>query len=289
VILCGGRGTRLRERTREIPKPLIEIGGRPIVEHVIELYAAQGFRRFLLATGYRGELIERFAAARAWPTGVEVRCVDTGANTPTGGRVKLLAGALSARDWLGSTAASEGGGMAASEGGGMAASEGGGMAASEGGGMAASEGGESFCLTYADGLADIDLERLLRFHESHGALATITVVRPELQFGVAELDGEDGRVLGFREKPRSEHWINGGFLCLRAGALDYLREDSVLEREPLQQLAADEQLRAYRHEGFWECMDTYKDAVALNDLWASGVAPWRVLAGVRTPAQNPSL
>jgi glucose-1-phosphate cytidylyltransferase len=144
----------------------------------------------------------------------------------------------------------------------------------------------TFCLTYSDGLADIDLARLLRFHEAHGALATITVVRPELQFGVAELDGDDGRVLGFREKPRSEHWINGGFLCLRPGALDYLTHDSVLEREPLQRLAAADQLRAYRHEGFWECMDTYKDAIALNDLWASGSAPWRVRAGVRPPAQN---
>jgi glucose-1-phosphate cytidylyltransferase len=232
AILCGGRGTRLRERTREIPKPLIEIGGRPIVEHVIELYAAQGFRRFLLATGYRGELIERFARARPWPEGITVRCVDTGLDTSTGGRLQRL-GALLA-------------------------------------------GGETFCATYADGLADIDLTRLLRFHESHGALATMTVVRPALQFGVAELDGPDGRVLGFREKPRSEHWVNGGFFCFRAGALAYLRADSVLEREPLQRLAAAGQLRAYRHEGFWECMDTYKDAVALNDLWASGNAPWRI-------------
>jgi len=158
--------------------------------------------------------------------------VDTGLDTPTGGRVKRLEGLLA--------------------------------------------GESTFCLTYSDGLADIDLTRLLRFHEGHGALATITVVRPELQFGVAELDGEDGRVLGFREKPRSEHWINGGFLCLRAAALDYLAHDSVLEREPLQRLAAADQLRAFRHEGFWECMDTYKDTVALNDLWASGAAPWRL-------------
>ncbi len=256
AILCGGRGTRLRERTAEIPKPLVEIGGRPIVQHVVELYAAQGFRRFLLATGYRGELIARFAAAHHWPAGVEVRCVDTGVDTPTGGRVKLLAGATAAREWL--------------------------RDAADG------PGGESFCLTYADGLADIDLAQLLRFHESHGALATVTVVRPELQFGVAELDGEDGRVLGFREKPRSEHWINGGFFCLRPGALAYLGPESVLEREPLQRLAADGQLRAYRHEGFWECMDTYKDAVALNDLWAAGAAPWRAPAGVRAAAQNHS-
>jgi glucose-1-phosphate cytidylyltransferase len=246
VILCGGRGARLRERTLEIPKPLVEIGGQPIVQHVIELYVAQGFRRFVLATGYKGELIERFVAARRWPVGVEVQCVDTGPDTPTGGRIKLLADLLAAADARGCLGLLRDG---------------------------------TFCVTYADGLADIDLARLLAFHESHGALATITVVRPELQFGVAELDGPGGRVLGFREKPRSEHWVNGGFLCLRPGAFAYIEADSVLEREPLQRLAAAGQLRAYRHEGFWECMDTYKDAVALNDLWASGAAPWRVCGG----------
>jgi glucose-1-phosphate cytidylyltransferase len=137
------------------------------------------------------------------------------------------------------------------------------------------EGEEVICATYADGLADIDLGALLDFHRGHGALATMTVVRPELQFGVTELDG-DGRVLGFREKPRSEHWMNGGFFCFRAGVLAYLESDSVLERAPLERLAADGQLRAHRHEGFWECMDTYKDAVLLNDLWAAGEAPWRM-------------
>jgi glucose-1-phosphate cytidylyltransferase len=232
VILCGGRGARLQERTRELPKPLVEIGGRPILWHVIALYAAQGFRRFLLATGYRGEAIERFAAAQAWPEGVAVQCVDTGLDTPTGGRIKLLESQLAAEP--------------------------------------------VFCATYADGLADIDLAQLLAFHDDHGALATMTVVRPELQFGITELDGADGRVLGFREKPRSEHWINGGFFCLRTGVFSYLEVDSVLERGPLEGLAAAGELRAYRHEGFWECMDTYKDAVALNDLWASGAAPWRV-------------
>jgi glucose-1-phosphate cytidylyltransferase len=230
AILCGGRGTRLREHTQEIPKPLVEIGGLPILWHVIQLYAVQGFERFLLATGYKGELIERFAAATAWPEGVRVECFDTGLDTPTGGRIKLLEEPLA---------------------------------------------GEPFCATYADGVASVDLSELLRFHSAHGALATMTVVRPELQFGVTELDASDGRVLGFREKPRSEHWINGGFFCFETGTFDYLKRDSVLEREPLEGLAANGELRAHRHEGFWECMDTYKDAVALNDLWASGNAPWR--------------
>jgi glucose-1-phosphate cytidylyltransferase len=233
VILCGGRGTRLREQTQEIPKPLVEIGGLPIVWHVIQLYAVQGFRRFLLATGHKGELIERFAAAHAWPVGVSVSCVATGEATQTGGRIKLLEPLL--------------------------------------------EGEASFCATYADGLADIDLRELVRAHCADGALATVTVVRPRLQFGVAELGAGD-RVRGFREKPRSEHWINGGFFCFSAGALEYIGEDSVLEQAPLRRLAADGQLRAHRHEGFWECMDTYKDAVALNDLWSAGTAPWKVWA-----------
>jgi glucose-1-phosphate cytidylyltransferase len=212
---------------RELPKPLVEIGELPILWHVIQLYAAQGFERFLLATGYRGELIERFVAAHEWPARVRVRCVDTGRDTPTGGRVKLLEPHL---------------------------------------------GSERFCLTYADGLADIDLGALLSFHRAHGMLATMTVVRPQMQFGVTELDGD--QVLGFHEKPRSEQWINGGFFCLESGSLDYFEVDSVLEREPLEIMAREGQLHAYRHRGFWECMDTYKDAIALNDLWASGEPPW---------------
>ncbi|HEX8086631.1 MAG TPA: sugar phosphate nucleotidyltransferase [Solirubrobacteraceae bacterium] len=232
VILCGGRGTRLQEHTPGIPKPLVEIGGRPIVWHVIQIYAAQGLRDFVLCTGYRGELIEEFADATDWPEGVEVRCVDTGLDTPTGGRVHA------ARDHVGDG---------------------------------------TFLVTYADGLADVDLRRLRAFHRAHGAAATMTVVRPELQFGVAQLDGDD-RVLGFHEKPRSDHWINGGFFCFEPVVFDYLGPSSVLEREPLEGLADDGQLRAYRHTGFWDCMDTYKDAVLLNDLWAEGDAPWKVWA-----------
>ena len=229
VILCGGRGTRLRERTESVPKALVEIGGRPILWHVIQIYAAQGFERFLLATGYMGEAVAEFAAAERWPQGARVEAIDTGLDTPTGGRVAALAERLQ---------------------------------------------GERFCATYADGVAAVDLTAQLDFHSGHGALATVTVVRPDLQWGVAELEGDE--VTGFVEKPRSEHWINGGFFCFEAGVLDYLDEDSVLEREPLSRLAADEQLRAYRHEGFWDCMDTYKDAVVLNDLWTAGRAPWRI-------------
>jgi len=232
AILCGGRGTRLQEHTQSIPKPLVEIGGEPIVWHVIQIYAAQGLRRFWLLTGYKGHLIEEYVSSRGWPEGVEVRCVDTGEDTPTGGRIRQAGEML---------------------------------------------GDRAFCATYADGVADIDIRALVEFHRDHGDLATVTVVRPELQFGITELDG-DGRVRGFQEKPRSEHWVNGGFFCFEHGALGYVGEDSVLEREPLERLASVGQLHAYRHEGFWECMDTYKDAVQLNDVWASGGAPWKVWA-----------
>lgn len=229
VILCGGRGTRLRERTEVVPKALIEIGGRPILWHVIEIYAAQGFERFVLCTGYLGTMIDEFVRAESWPAGVSVECVDTGLDTPTGGRIKQVGDRLAEA---------------------------------------------TFCATYADGVADIDLTRLLEFHHAHGELATVTVVQPFLQWGIAQLDGA-GRVEGFVEKPRTENWINGGFFCFERGVLDYLREDSVLEREPFERLAADGQLRAYQHIGFWDCLDTYKDAVLLNDLWNSGRAPWK--------------
>ena len=212
-----------------MPKALVEIGGRPILWHVIQIYAAQGFERFLLATGYMGEAVEEFVASQRWPEGVAVECVDTGLDTPTGGRIARLAPLLGERP---------------------------------------------FCVTYADGVADVDLAAQLEFHGGHGALATMTVVQPDLQWGVAELNGD--RVDGFVEKPRSEHWINGGFFCFEPGALGYIDGDAVLEREPLTRLAADGQLRAFRHEGFWDCMDTYKDAVVLNDLWRGGEAPWRI-------------
>jgi len=231
VILCGGRGTRLRERTESIPKALVEIGGRPILWHVISIYSSQGHTRFLLLTGYKGELILDWARRVGWPEGVRVECLDTGLETPTGGRIKLAEERLDG----------------------------------------------PFSATYADGVADIDLPALARFHAEGGAQATVTVVRPQLQFGVAEVDDED-RIRAFHEKPRLDSWINGGFFCFEPDVLDYLTEQSVLEREPLERLAADGQLRGYRHQGFWDCMDTYKDAALLNDLWKSGDPPWRVWA-----------
>lgn len=231
LILCGGAGTRLREHAQSLPKPLVEVGGRPIVWHVVQIYLAQGFVDFVLLTGFKGRLLEEFVAATPWPAGVSVRCFDTGIDTPTGGRLRRASDLL--------------------------------------------QGDETVCVTYADGVADLDLASLLADHRRHRAPATMTVVRPQLQFGVADLDG-DGMVRGFVEKPRLSHWVNGGFFCFQPGVLRALAPDDVLERRPLDRLAAAGELRAFRHEGFWACMDTYKDVVALNELWASARAPWKL-------------
>ena len=230
VILCGGRGTRLQEHSSVLPKPLIDVGGRPIVWHVMRMYLAHGFRRFLLLTGYRAGQVEAFAAAEPWPPDVTVTCLDTGPDTATGERVRLAASLLEDRP---------------------------------------------FCLAYADGVADIDLTALLDRHRELGGRATMAVVQPQLPFGVARLDG-DGSVLGFTEKPRSELWVNAGFFCFEPAVLEAIQPGSVLEREPLERLARDGQLRAFRHEGFWECMDTHKDWLTLNGLWDAGRAPWKV-------------
>ena len=230
AILCGGRGTRLQERTHAIPKALVEIGGRPILWHVMRIYAAQGLRRFVLLTGYLGEMIEEFVAEADWPEEIDIACVDTGLETPTGGRVALAADHLA-------------------------------------------EG--PFCLTYADGVADIDLAALAAAHRRAERIATMTVVRPYSQWGIAVIDDAE-RITGFDEKPRLESWINGGFMCLEPEFLSYVETTSVLEEAPLRRVAAEGQLNAYRHTGFWDCMDTYKDAVVLNDLWEQGQAPWAV-------------
>ena len=185
-------------------------------------------RRILLLTGFRSALVAAFAARTDWPAGVSVECVDTGLDTPTGGRIHAVLDRL---------------------------------------------GGAPFHATYGDGVADVDLGALARAHAASGATATMTVVRPELPFGVAVLDSAD-RVTGFREKPRAEHWVNGGFFLFEPEIAAYLAPDAVLERAPLERLAADGALGAHRHDGFWACLDTYKDAVRLNDLWASGAAPW---------------
>jgi glucose-1-phosphate cytidylyltransferase len=216
----------MRASGESVPKPLVEIGDRPILWHVMSLYAAQGRTRFLLLLGFGAAGIRAFVDGL--PQSWEVACVDTGVETPTGGRVAR------ARELL--------------------------------------DGGP-FHLTYADGLADVDLHALEAFHRERGGAATMTVVQPRNPWGVARLD-DAGRVAGFEEKPPLDAWVNGGFLVMEPAALDVIGPDDVLERGPLEALSERGALFAYRHRGFWDCMDTYKDTLALNELWDRGEAPW---------------
>lgn len=251
VLLAGGLGTRLAEETEIKPKPMVEIGGLPILWHIMKHYSHHGFNEFYVALGYRGEVVKRFfvdyhslhgSLTVDLVTGHIVHreqdhenwivhLVDTGKNVMTGGRVKRLEPSL--RD-------------------------------------------ETFMVTYGDGVCDLDLHELVRFHRAHGRLATVTAVRPPARFGALVFDGN--LVAEFTEKPQlGEGWINGGFLVLEPGVLDYLDGDmSVLERDGLERLAADRQLAAFRHEGFWQCMDTMRDKLLLERLWQEDAAPWRV-------------
>jgi glucose-1-phosphate cytidylyltransferase len=231
AILCGGKGTRMRGAGKPVPKPLVEIGGLPILWHVMSIYAAQGMSRFVLLCGYGREDIEAFAVTvpKEW----DVSCVDTGLDTPTGGRI------AGAREHL-------------------------------------QDG--TFCVTYADGVADIDLHTLIEFHAEQGAAATMTVVQPRNPWGVAQLQGD--RIAGFEEKPALDCWVNAGFFVMEPRALDVIGPDDVLERRSFETLAAAGELAAYRHTGFWDCMDTYKDTLLLNELWSQGRAPWRALVEV---------
>jgi glucose-1-phosphate cytidylyltransferase len=249
VILAGGLGTRLAEETTVRPKPMVEVGGRPLLEHIMEIYAAQGHDEFVVALGYRGEQVRRFFLDyRATRSDVTVRLrdgsvdvhdglgrewvvhlVDTGPTTGTGGRLGRLA------PWLGD---------------------------------------ETFLMTYGDGVADVDLAALVECHRRNGALATVTAVRPPARFGGLRFDGE--LVSEFTEKPQiGEGWINGGFFVLEPGVLDFVESDGTsFERDVLERLAAERQLAAYRHESFWQCVDTARDLALLNALWEHGDAPW---------------
>jgi len=233
VILCGGRGTRLGEQGKSIPKALVEIGGRPVLWHLLNLYAHQGVNEFILCLGYLGEEIRQYFSSRNnncrdnW----KITPVDTGLDTNTGGRLKLVENHL--RDE------------------------------------------KSFHVTYGDGLADIDIQALTSFHTKHGRLATVTAVRPRSSFGLLQMDS-DGVVTDFLEKPLMNDWVNGGFFVFEREVFDYLTEESVLECEPLQQLAKERRIVAYRHPGFWKCLDTYKDRLEFNRMWESGEAGWNL-------------
>lgn len=225
VILCGGKGTRAYPHTLELPKPLLEVDGRPVLGHVMAIYRAQGFRRFVLAAGYKHELVSEFAATLG--DGVDVTVRDTGDGTATGVRV------VRCRDDVGPT----------------------------------------FFVTYADGLGDVDLRALLEFHRAHPGAATVTTVPLRSQYGTLDVDG-DGRVTSFREKALlAEHRINAGFMVFDRHVFDVWEGDD-LEREVLPALAARGELFAYHHDGFWESMDTYKDALELTELCHAGDPPW---------------
>jgi glucose-1-phosphate cytidylyltransferase len=249
AILAGGSGTRLAEETDLKPKPMVEIGGRPILWHIMMHYAHYGFHDFVIALGYKGEYIKKFmvdffqlnsdltvnlssgevTVRQAQTPDVIADLVDTGINTQTGGRIKRLAPYL---------------------------------------------GKQTFMLTWGDGVSDINLHELLAFHRAHGKLATLSAVRPPARFGHLELNGS--HVEEFSEKPQTrEGWINGAFFVLESGVLDYIEDDTVhFERSPLERLARDGQLMAFRHEGFWQCMDTIRDKRLLESLWDKGNAPW---------------
>jgi glucose-1-phosphate cytidylyltransferase len=251
VILAGGMGTRISEETQVRPKPMVEIGGRPILWHIMKLYAHHGVREFIVCLGYKGYVIKEYFsnyflhnsdvtfdmarnemvvhenAAEPW----KVTLVDTGAETLTGGRLKRVARYI---------------------------------------------GDETFMMTYGDGVADVHLDDLLAFHRASGKAATVTAVQPLGRFGVMRLD-DDATVRAFEEKPQGEGgWINGGFFVLEPSVLDRISDEDVMfEHAPLEGLAADGELAAYRHDGFWQPMDTLRDKRHLEDLWENGTAPWK--------------
>jgi glucose-1-phosphate cytidylyltransferase len=252
VILAGGLGTRISEETHLKPKPMVEIGGRPILWHVMKIYSAHGIHDFIICAGYKGYVIKEYFAnyflhmsdvtidmtsnsmevhnRRAEPWRVTV--VDTGDETMTGGRLKRV------RDYIGE---------------------------------------KTFCFTYGDGVGDVDIRRTLAFHRDRGKLATLTAVQPPGRFGALGIE-ENGAVSRFEEKPEGDgSWINGGFFVLEPKAIDYVSVDSMpWERAPLENLAKDGQLSAFKHQGFWRPMDTLRDKMLLEELWESGEAPWKV-------------
>lgn len=251
AILAGGLGARFREETLNIPKALVEIGGQPILWHIMKYYSHFGFNEFVIALGYKGESIRRWISEHSCSTNLNIRkgeadyyevsfspedkqkwivyLVDTGEKTLTGGRIKRLA------PWLNN---------------------------------------QTFMLTWCDGLADVNLDLLLKFHHSHNRLATVTAVQPPSRFGHLVLKGDT--VVRFKEKPRSG-WINGAFFVLEPEVLNYIEGDATRwEKEPLERLANDSQLMAYRHTGFWQCMDTLHEKMLLEKLWQKNKAPWKI-------------
>ncbi|MDD4894947.1 MAG: sugar phosphate nucleotidyltransferase [Candidatus Omnitrophica bacterium] len=224
VILCGGKGMRMG--LEQLPKPLFEIGGRPILWHIIKHYESFGIRDFVLLLGYKKEkIIDYFKDYKI----SKIEFIDSGANTNTGGRIKKAKRCISE---------------------------------------------DIFFATYGDGLSDVNLNKLFCFHKKHKRIVTITSIRPNSPFGIMGIDSHTNLVTHFEEKPILDHWVNGGFFVFNRKIFDYIREADILETDTFSRLLKKKQLSAYKHNGFWECMDTYKDAIKLNQLWDSGNAPW---------------
>lgn len=229
VILCGGKGTRMGND--ELPKALFTIGGRPVLWHIMKIYAHYGFKDFILCLGYKGHKIkEYFTKAKDW----SIRFVETGLDTNTGGRIMKVENHIKE---------------------------------------------EIFFATYGDGLADININALLKAHEAHKKTATLTAVRPFSPFGIVGIDTRSDTVTHFKEKPVLDHWINGGFFVFDKKIFDYIKENDILEKDTFNRIVKDKNLAAYKHRGFWECMDTYKDNLRLNQLWDSQKAPWAIWKG----------
>ena len=228
AILCGGKGERLKEHTETIPKPLVEIGNKPILWHIMKLYSYHGFNDFVLCLGYKREkIIEYFTKNKE--KGWKIEFADTGQDTNTGGRVKKIEKFIDG----------------------------------------------DFMVTYGDGVSDIDIKKLADFHKKHGKIATVTCTNMRTNFGIIKI-GDDNNVMGFNEKPFMDAWINAGFFVFKKKVFNYLNEDSVLEQEPMKNIAKDNELVAYKYNGFWECMDTYKDTRMLNEAVERGNAKWMV-------------
>lgn len=250
VLLAGGLGTRIREETELKPKPMIEVGHKPLLWHLMKFYSSFGYNDFVVCAGYKKEAISNWIAnyqiqnsdftvklgeeinflTKLSESDWKITLADTGLETMTGGRIK---------------------------------------------GIEKYIGNEAFMCTYGDGLSEVDIIKLLEFHKSHGKIATVTVVKPDSRFGVLDIN-ENGSVLTFKEKPQTLDWVNGGFFIFEPEVFGYLSENSILEQDPMRKLAEDGQLMAYRHEGFWHPMDTYRDLTILEKLWNSNNAPWKL-------------
>jgi glucose-1-phosphate cytidylyltransferase len=228
VILCGGMGTRLKEETETKPKPLVEIGGKPILVHIMEGYISQGYNKFILCLGYKGELIREYFYNKKTSLTCEILFVDTGEKTLTGGRVKLIEKYIE---------------------------------------------GDTFFLTYGDGVSNVDINKTLKYHQKNNKVCTVTGVHPILKYGVIKINNKNV-VTGFSEKPVLKDWINGGFFVCNKKLFKYIEKDCTLEKEPFAKIVKDKQMIIYKHEGFWHCMDTYKDMEDLNKLYNQPKVPW---------------